>query len=257
MNSKLQLQLQGWMCTFVKVSIIILVIIMLQACLGLKKEKLPLVQETKHSLFYSPNTSNTSREMIQVLADAFEANVDHITELFNYQLDEQKKMVIHVYTDKEQFRSVMGRDTEGSYIANENIIKVYTPEDLSAPHVRTEYTFQVVHEYVHAVIQQINRDVGKVKWLDEGTAYYASKQLEMELASKILYVAPSFDEFTSPTYFDDNGGSAYYNSGLVVQFIVDKYGKDTLNALIRDPENLEQILNDSFENIYEEWISSL
>lgn len=253
MNSKLQ----GWASILLKVSMITLVMIMLQACLGLKKAQLPLIEETEHSLFYSPNTSDGAREMIHVLANAFEANVDHITELFDYQLDEQKKMVIHVYTDKEQFRSVMGRDTEGSYIANENIIKVYTPEDLSAPNVRTEYTFQVVHEYVHAVIQQMNRDVGKVKWLDEGAAYYASKQLEVELASKILYVAPIFEEFTSPTYFDDNGGSAYFNSGLVVQFIVDEYGKDTLNALIRDPENLEQILNDSFENIYEKWLSSL
>lgn len=253
MNSKLQ----GWPCILLKICMISFVIIMLQACLGQKKAQLPLIQETEHSMFYSPNTSDVAREMIYVLASAFEANVGRIHELFEYESEEHQKMVIHVYTDKEQFRSVMGRDTEGSYVANENIIKVYTPVDLSDSNVRAEYTFQVVHEYVHAVIQQINRDVGKVKWLDEGAAYYASGQLEVELAAKILYAAPIFEQFTSPTYFDDNGGSAYFNSGLVVQFIVEEYGKDTLNALIRNPDDLEQILNTSFQDLYEKWISSL
>jgi hypothetical protein len=157
-----------------------------------------LIKETENGLFYSQNTNKDEKEMIESLATSFEGNYERITQLFEF--TPPQKTIIHIYTSKEEFHSVIGRDTEGTYDAEENIIKVYTPAILSRPAIHEEYTYQLVHEFVHAVIPQINPMVGNVKWLDEGIAYYASNQLKSELKSRSIYPdIPSLEQLQSST----------------------------------------------------------
>ncbi len=147
--------------------------------------------------------------------------------------------------------------TEGTYDANDNIIKVYTPTDLTDPEVKTEYTFQLVHEFVHAVIQQINPVVGQIKWLDEGTAYYAALQLDAALKEGPPPIHfPTKEQLETPEYFDDFGGSAYFYSGMIVKYLVDTYGIATFNEMIRDPLQLERILETTTDQLYEDWRAS-
>jgi hypothetical protein len=219
-------------------------------------EKLFLVNETEHGLFYSQSTDENVKEMMGTLALSFEANYKRITELFDF--TPSKKTIFHVYSDRGEFYRIIGRVTEGTYVAKENIIKVYTPINLENPNVHSEYSFQLVHEFVHAIIQQINPVVGQLKWLDEGTAYYASNQIESELKNRSVYLdIPTLEQLKSPTYFEDSGGSAYFYCGMIVKFITDKYGKGTLNKILRKPEEFESILNNSTENFYQEWKASL
>ncbi|RKP58001.1 hypothetical protein D7Z26_00365 [Cohnella endophytica] len=190
--------------------------------------------------------------MIRILSQEFENQEQRITELFNYHSD--KKTVIHVYAEVSQFYDVVGRVTEGTYDLDDNTIKIYTPLNLSSPSVRSEYVFQLIHEFVHSVIQQINSKIGQVKWLDEGTAYYASGQLEAELKSPTRHpVFPDFEQVASPSFFDVFNQSAYFYSGTIVKFITDKYGQESLNKVIRNPDHFEELLNVSFQTFYEEW----
>ncbi|BBI30962.1 hypothetical protein KCTCHS21_03610 [Cohnella abietis] len=194
--------------------------------------------------------------MIQTLANSFEANYPRIVGLFKY--EPSGKTVVHVYSNKNQFQKMIGRSTEGTYVAEENIIKVYTPSSFSNQKNEDEYTFQVIHEFIHAVIQQINPAIGQVKFLDEGIAYYVSNQLEAELQTRTNFAdIPTFEQLSSPEYFDKSGHEAYFFSGTIVRYISNKYGVDALNELIKNPEQIEQILNISLNQLYEQWSEDL
>lgn len=233
----------------------VLLINLLSACKSDAKV-LPLVQETAHARFYSPN--DDAAHTVAILAEAFEANYDRLTALFQYEA--QDKAIIHVYTDRDAYQKMIGRDTEGTYDARDRIIKVYTPADLSNETTRRNFNEQIVHEFVHLIIQQISPNVGKVKWLDEGTAYYASGQLEKEMLEKpVYYDIPTFEEFADPDYFNKARGAAYFYSGLIVKYIADHYGVETLNAIILQPEqkHVEKILNTSLEQFFAEWRNAM
>ncbi|MFC5703357.1 hypothetical protein ACFPVX_18885 [Cohnella faecalis] len=241
---------------FVGASLIAL-LIFATACSGDGTDKtasaeLPLIKETDHGLFYSPDLPENVNRVITILSEAFESNYSRIAKLFDYELSD--KTSIYVYTDKSEFQTMMGRATEGSYVASEKIIKVYTPANLDDPETREEYTDQIVHEFVHAVIQQINPSVGRVKWLDEGAAYYASNQLGKELQRRaVFFDLPTLEQLKSPDYFDEAGSAAYFYCGTFVQYMADTYGADALNRIVRNPKQIERILNNSFEKLYEQW----
>ncbi|MDX8363502.1 peptidase MA family metallohydrolase [Cytobacillus sp. IB215316] len=120
-------------------------------------------------------------------------------------------------------------------------------------------TFQLIHEFVHAVIQQINPSVAGLKWLDEGIAEYASKQLEEDIKSRSTFNDyPTLRQLESGSvYFDEAGSTAYLYSGILIKYIVDEYGIDALNKIIRTPTNIEVIMKASTENIYEQWVKYL
>lgn len=203
---------------------------------------------------YVYKTDEDITNMIDIISDEFESNFITLNEMF--QVDKPQAATIYIYTNKEQFKQVIGRDTEGTYDASDKIIKVYTPANLRLDHVRQEYTFQVIHEYIHAIIQQINNDVGHIKWLDEGIAYYATGQLEIDIASQ-RYDKIQLPDLTmfeeSQRYFEQYGGRAYYFSGLIIKYIDETYGTDVLNEIILNPKNMEHILQTSFEEFYEDW----
>ncbi|WP_054957284.1 hypothetical protein [Paenibacillus dakarensis] len=237
--------------------VIILVVMLISSCTfqtNTNLMDLVLVKETKLVTIYVKKTDQDINEMVDNISSEFENQSKGLNDMF--QVSPPQKATIHIYTDKEQFRQMIGRDTEGTYDVSDNIIKVYTPSDLSRIDVRNEYTFQIIHEYVHAIIQQLNKEVGNIKWLDEGTAYYASKQLETEIKNKKyvnISVPDLSDILNSQAYFDEAGGQAYYFSGLIVQFIYEKYGEAKFNKIIREPEKMETILNRSIEDLYIEW----
>lgn len=217
-------------------------------------KELSLVKETEHALFYVRDTDEDYRDMIEILSAAFEEHYDRITEMLKFEPPE--KTVVWIYTDKKQYQEMIGRDTEGTYDAADRRIKVYTPSDLSQTHVRKAFTDQLIHEFVHAVIQQKNPIIGHVKWLDEGTAYYVSMQLQDELRSgkRIGDPFPDLEKFEeSELYFEEAGGEAYYFSGLIVQFIYETYGEEAFHEILEDPEALESILGVSIPELYEEW----
>lgn len=228
-----------------------LLLILLSACSS-KAGDIPLLQQTAHASFYSPN--DNAVEAIASLAEAFEANYDRLVGLFQFKTED--KIVIHVYTDRDAYQAMIGRNTEGTYDARDGIIKVYTPADLSDETTKHNFDEQIVHEFVHLIIQQINPDVGNLKWLDEGTAYYAAGQLEEEMQSKTSYFdIPTFEQFTDPEYFNKTHGAAYFYSGLMVKYIADTYGTKTLNAIIRKPEqeHIEQMVAMPIDQFFKSW----
>ena len=215
---------------------------------------LTLVKETDHGLFYVCDTDEDIAEMIDILSEAFERHYDRITKMVRYV--PRNKTEILICTDKAQFQQMIGRDTEGTYDADDQRIKVYTPGNLSVAAVRKAYTEQLIHEFVHAVIQQKNPAVGRIKWLDEGTAYYAAGQLQHELDSgrRARTSVPELSKLMdSERYFETTGGEAYYFSGLLVKFLYERFGDEAFHQILLDPESLETILGMPIAELYAQW----
>jgi len=76
---------------------------------------------------------------------------------------------------------------------------------------------------------------------------------------KVYYDLPAFETLVSPDYFGQEGGTAYFYCGTIVRYIAERYGIETLNEIIRNPtqERMEQVLNRSVLNLYEEWKADL
>lgn len=215
---------------------------------------LTLVKETDHGLFYVRDTDEDIVDMVDILSEEFERHYDRITTMMRYAPRNKTEMLI--YTNKAQFQQMIGRNTEGTYDADDQRIKVYTPGNLSVAAVRKAYTDQLIHEFVHAVIQQKNPVVGRIKWLDEGTAYYAAGQLQHELDSgrRARTSVPELEKFMdSERYFETTGGEAYYFSGLIAKFIYEQFGDEAFHQILLDPESLETILGMPIEELYEQW----
>lgn len=237
----------------------ILLVVLLGSCALLDRKpsvpgELSLVKETEHALFYVRDTDEDIKEMVDILSAEFERQYARITELLRFVPPE--KTVVFIYTDKSQFQERIGRATEGTYDAGERRIKVYTPANLSRNDMRKAYTDQLVHEFVHAVIFQINPNIGQVKWLDEGTAYYVSNQLQDELqyGRRARVAIPGLDKFVeSDRYFEEAGGEAYYFSGLIVKYLHEEFGEDLFNDVLRDPESLETILGMPLVELHKDW----
>jgi len=197
-----------------KIGLLLCVVLMISACTTkfTKNEYgLGVVKETEHAIFYAQANDDETKETIQQLSTYFEQHYERITNMFNYST--KQKTIIHLYTDKQHFHRMIGRQTEGTYDATDQIIKVYTPSNMNSEEQIEEYNFQLVHEFVHAVIQQNNPIVGQIKWLDEGTAYYASLQLELEKEKKKevdISKAPTLEQLADPHYFSQYGSLAYY-----------------------------------------------
>lgn len=215
-----------------------------------------LIDETEHAQYFAAHNDDATQAVVSKLSNNFEEQYDRITQMFDYTAE--KKIPIHIYTNKQQFQEVIDRETEGTYDATDGVIKVFTPTDLTNGDKLNEYKFQLVHEFVHAVIQQANSVVGQIKWLDEGVAYYASLQLEQDLVGmKSVSNPPTLEQLGDPTYFDQFGSEAYLYSGLIVKFIVNMYGIERLNEVLRNPLEIESILNRTLEQLYDEWVAQL
>jgi len=213
-----------------------------------------LVKETEHALFYVRRTDEDVDEMVKILSRAFEQHYHRITDMLRF--EPPGKTVVFIHTDIREFQKTIGRKTEGTYDADDRRIKVHTPANLGTDVLRKAYADQLIHEFVHAVILQLNPAVGRLKWLDEGTAYYVSGQLQDELESgrRAHKSVPELDHFLdSDSYFATAGGDAYYFSGLVVKYIFEEFGEDRFRAILRDPDAMASILGLPVEEFYDAW----
>lgn len=123
----------------------------------------------------------------------------------------------------------------------------------------------IAHELVHVTLHNISDNIPK--WLDEGTASHIAgicyedtqgRQYTQELIDKNLSIGkiPNVIKLSSDlTEFGDSNGYQY--SYAFIGFLVDVYGYDKLNKLIRDAKNLEDIYGMNEDEIHNNWIKYL
>lgn len=108
-----------------------------------------------------------------------------------------------------------------------------------------EYASTIKHELTHSFTHVYSGYSGKPKWLWEGIAIYLSGQLEFKKKPEKL---------TDFLNFYDSGAikKVYQEAGFAVEFLVKKYGKNKLVALLKSLKEIDsqEDFSKKFENIY-------
>lgn len=117
----------------------------------------------------------------------------------------------------------------------------------------------VVHEFVHVLLREINKEIPK--WLDEGIASFEGKDNdEAWIKDTILLglrnrTVPTLDELDTGKDFKqffEIGGYQY--SYAITEFIISVYGYETLMELVKRPNESDEILQITKEELYCKWI---
>lgn len=110
----------------------------------------------------------------------------------------------------------------------------------------------VVHEYAHLLVNEINPDAPI--WLAEGIACYeGSNGAYIEKGGAVAKALPAIAfSGIQDNYYDTPAADVY--SFLAVKYIIDTYGLDKLNQLLRTPDEIEGIFGVSISAFEKQWI---
>ncbi len=174
-----------------------------------------------------------------------------LCEKYEVQLD--KPVVVELFPDQQDFavRTFGMPGGEGFLgVCFGNVITANSP-NTQRP---TNFKSILWHEFCHVVT--LNLTLNKMpRWLSEGMSVYEELQRDptwgqrmdpeyrgMILGGKLTPISELSAAFISPPT-PNHLQFAYYESALVVEFIVDRYGLDSLKAILSDLAEGEQINN--------------
>jgi RNA polymerase sigma-70 factor (ECF subfamily) len=168
------------------------------------------------------------------------------------------KITVQVFPDQQSFdKSAARKGMQGSpAYSDQGLIILVSPDSPIAVELpREERLMMAVHEYVHITLGAINGDTPI--WLNEGIASYLGSADNYD--SFCRYAFPQLAEIDFDKLWD-----SYYElpapdvySCAAVRFIIERFGYDTLNELVRNPDEFESILsmtNDEFSAAWNDYI---
>ena len=217
---------------------------------------LTLNKETEHFLFYSLNNDINT---IDDLADELENNFERVTG--DLRKKPAEKITVKVYPDIQLFHNAVGNPNAPDWaigLVKNRKIHMVSPLNPGPEHTYKSVLHSIVHEFTHIVIREINPRNIPV-WLNEGVASYEGRNIiniKTIISSDIIKsVVPSLSELNNRERFVDLKGYEY--SYTMVEYLVHQYGYDKLVELIKTPENIENILGLTEENLYQRWLNYL
>lgn len=152
--------------------------------------------------------------------------------------------------DRNTIGMLQGKKTENWLVGWSTGRDVYLLSDRnyekesSHKYSEKEYTALIKHELAHCFSGIISENSKKPVWLLEGISIFLSGQNKFKIKPKKLF---SFIDF-----YEKTGKEVYYESGFAVEFLVKKYGKKKLIALLKKLREYESKKDFSklFKKIY-------
>jgi RNA polymerase sigma-70 factor (ECF subfamily) len=207
--------------------------------------------------------SDTS--VIDTLSVLLESNLTRLSNIFNIQVIDNIK--VYIYPSFETFHAAAEQiynSTPPALLTGLCIdkyeLRIISPLNAEPVNNYGEILLVGVHESVHAFyFQEFESDFSQIiKWLFEGFATYEAQQY----VSRAI-IRQRINENTLPTlmqlrdnnYFNSNYG--YHFSHTAVEYIVDEYGYESLEIILRDPNRFEdafglgvteEVLNDRWHD---------
>lgn len=198
------------------------------------------------------------KKVHQDLFDELKDNVERITVKYKHQ--PSRKIIIEIYPDLPTFHQAVGeKDAPNWFMGTfeDNILKIVSPLNPGPEHTYQSILTSTVHLFTMWLITDINPLAPK--WARQGVGGYESKGMsEQFIRSSTLdvindLVIPSFQELNNDTW-DFETMKGFQFSRLIVEFIIEKYGIDTLNKAIRNPNGYNEIFGCSESELHEQWV---
>lgn len=231
-------------------------VIMIILCLSLfgcseDPKTIKLRQESDHFNFYS---NKTDKESLDDLEESLESNYERISKDLQVTLD--KKIKVTIYPNISEFHKAIGMMAAGDWVAGatiKNEIFMVSPLNPGSMHTYESLMKVIVHEYTHVLVGNIKyrTDV----YLDEGIAEVESNRIDNDAKYYLKEVAKA-DKLPSIDEMKNNYGkleNPYVISGGFAEFIVNNYGYDKIIDLIKSPDDIENIIGSTKEEIIAKW----
>ncbi len=163
-----------------------------------------------------------------------------------FEFDIQRPTIVEVFSEQKDFAvRTFGMPGNPGYlgVCFGSVVTANSP----AAHPGHAVNWEAVlwHEFCHVVTLQMTRNK-MPRWLSEGISVYEESQAnpswgqrmnpryrEMVLGDQLTPVSKLSGAFLSPLS-DLHLQFAYYESSLVVEFLVERFGLDNLKAILRD-----------------------
>lgn len=203
-------------------------------------------------------TNDSLEKVHRDLFNELKDNVERISAKFNHY--PSQKIIIEIYPDLQAFHQAAGEVDAPNWFMGTfegNKLKIVSPLNPGPEHTYESILKSTLHLFTMWLMSDINPLAPK--WLCQGIAGYEVKQMTDEFikqsTSDQIYnlTIPTFKELNSEGWdFETMNGFQF--SYLIVEFIVGQYGFDTLNKVIRNPDDFNGIFKRSELELHEQFI---
>lgn len=192
--------------------------------------------------------------------DLFNELSDHIERIsLKYNYHPSRKVTIEVYPDMPSFHQAVGEADAPNWFMGTyegSILKIVSPLNPGPEHTYQSILKGTVHLFTMWLISEINPKAPK--WIRQGIGGYEAKLMTQDFIDGTTEEAihnleiPTFEQLDNDNWeFETMKGFQF--SFLFVEFVVQQYGIDQLNKLIRNPRILMVSFNVLRRNCIKRW----
>jgi hypothetical protein len=192
-----------------------------------------------------------SQLAINETATKFETDYANLQSKFG--LERTAQVFVDIYPSMEEFNKfTRGQSLEFPSIPvvlSENRLSLVLPSSQSSGYDMDSLNKIIVHQWAHLFAGQIQSSQN-VKWLNESIAlYYGEQKVDPEEASEAISRGyPTIDDLNDNRYSDLNS-----LGHSLSEFIVDKWGEDSLIELLAFNGNIQQVFKINKEDFEKQW----
>lgn len=203
-------------------------------------------------------TNDRTTKVHQDLFDELNNSVERVST--KYKHHPSQKVVIEIYPDLPTFHQAVGETDAPNWFMGTHegrTLKIVSPLNPGPEHTYQSILKGTVHLFAMWLISDINP--AAPKWIRQGIGGYEAKHMSQDFIKGSTednirnQSVPSFDELNNDTW-DFETMKGFQFSYMMVEFVVDRYGVDALNKLIRNPQDFEGIFQCSETELYEQWV---
>lgn len=193
--------------------------------------------------------------------DLFNELSDHIERIsLKYNYHPSRKVTIEVYPDMPSFHQAVGEADAPNWFMGTyegSILKIVSPLNPGPEHTYQSILKGTVHLFTMWLISEINPKAPK--WIRQGIGGYEAKLMTQDFIDGTTEEAihnleiPTFEQLDNDNWeFETMKGFQF--SFLFVEFVVQQYGIDQLNKLIRNPQDFNGIFQCSEKELHQKMV---
>jgi len=195
------------------------------------------------------SVGNVPKDTIEEIKQTVDTYSSRIVK--NFQVKNMPTVTVKVWQDRDEFELEYGDDAE--YVQG---YVVQSSWEARFFNFRPEIGLGVVHEYTHLVTLALNPSFdNNPRWLWEATAIYESGRPPVPDISNLKCF--SKEHYPSIESLNQHPFNIYKVGYFLTDFIVTKWGRDSLVKLVKSNGNIKVSLNISVNDFEKMWLSFL
>ncbi|MDT9717706.1 RNA polymerase sigma factor [Paenibacillus sp. ClWae2A] len=213
------------------------------------------------SIVNKGDNAGTNNHLKKVHHDLFvelNNNVERISSKYNYH--PTQKVVIELYPDLPTFHQALGEADAPNWFMGTyegNIFKIVSPLNPGPEHTYESILKGTLHLFTMWLISEINPKASK--WIRQGIGGYEAKLMTQDYIKESTEeairnkVIPTFEQLDDDTWnFDTMKGFQF--SYMFVEFVIEQYGIEILNNVIRNPQDFNRIFHCSEMELHKKMV---